>query len=276
MNRPAIVAVLLCLGVSSVGVAWHSDATQDAEIPVPPAPPASAPATTQPQQPPLAPEREAELQSTIDGYNNTYDKRTGYNTEVNAYLLRCLDRIGEIAREDARRTGQPEPPLSPPVPLALDIAMGDGRNTLALAQKGYEAHGFDISDVGVDYAIKRAAQLDLKVHVVVADAYAFDYGHERWDLVTMMYFGMPEEQMRRIKDSVKRGGYIIIERNGQEGRGFIHDEQRNPRNQLLKSFLDWDVIDYEHGLLERDWGVRRTSTSKGTVLRLLARKPPVD
>ena len=41
---------------------------------------------------------------------------------------------------------------------AEHIAMGEGRNTIALAQRGYHAVGFDVSDVGVNTARGSAAE----------------------------------------------------------------------------------------------------------------------
>ena len=42
---------------------------------------------------------------------------------------------------------------------ALDVGMGQGRNTIYLAQQGWQVTGFDLSDAGVKLARERATKL---------------------------------------------------------------------------------------------------------------------
>jgi 2-polyprenyl-3-methyl-5-hydroxy-6-metoxy-1,4-benzoquinol methylase len=51
----------------------------------------------------------------------------------------------------------------------LDIGMGQGRNALMLAERGWDVAGFDISDVAIDQAKAQAQKRGLKVNAVVAD-----------------------------------------------------------------------------------------------------------
>jgi 2-polyprenyl-3-methyl-5-hydroxy-6-metoxy-1,4-benzoquinol methylase len=45
---------------------------------------------------------------------------------------------------------------------ALDVGMGNGRNSIALAQAGWQVTGFDIASLGVEQARAKAAQLGLQ------------------------------------------------------------------------------------------------------------------
>jgi 2-polyprenyl-3-methyl-5-hydroxy-6-metoxy-1,4-benzoquinol methylase len=71
--------------------------------------------------------------------------------------------------------------------LALDVGMGQGRNTIYLAQQGWQVTGFDLSETGVKLAREQAAKLQVKVTAVVADAAAYDFGEARWDLILFSY-----------------------------------------------------------------------------------------
>src|SRR5688500_13343406 len=59
---------------------------------------------------------------------------------------------------------------------ALDIGMGQGRNSLFLAALGWEVTGFDISEVGVKQAQAEAAKRGVKLDAKVGDVDKFDYG----------------------------------------------------------------------------------------------------
>jgi SAM-dependent methyltransferase len=70
---------------------------------------------------------------------------------------------------------------------ALDVAMGQGRNSLLLAQKGWDVTGFDITTEGLRLAREQAEKAGVKIHTVEATHQEYDYGKERWDLVVLMY-----------------------------------------------------------------------------------------
>ncbi|MBV9947401.1 MAG: methyltransferase domain-containing protein, partial [Myxococcales bacterium] len=72
---------------------------------------------------------------------------------------------------------------------ALDVAMGQGRNTLYLASQGWQVTGFDISDEALRQARVSAEARKLRIDIVNADMDTWDYGSERWDLVALIYAG---------------------------------------------------------------------------------------
>ena len=68
---------------------------------------------------------------------------------------------------------------------ALDVATGEGRNAIFLAQKGWKVTGFDIANEALDSIQKRAKQQDLKINTVHASREDFDFGTNKWDLVVL-------------------------------------------------------------------------------------------
>lgn len=194
------------------------------------------------------------LRSQRDHYNRVYSDAV---TEPNAFLLHCLERIDATrVREGLSIASNSEPSLD-----ALDVAMGDGRNTIALAAQGYRASGFDMSDVGINKARRRAAELGYAIEAHVCLVHEFDFGTDRWDVVVMMYFGPSAELMARIKNSVRSGGYIIIERAGGDRL-----------NNELTPLAGWEIIYYQQGWGERDWSSRQLDPDDGAFTRVLARK----
>jgi len=179
-----------------------------------------------------------------------------YRTTPNAFLVRSLERM------------QAEHLL--PGTAALDLAMGDGRNALPLAEKGLDVTGLDISKVALDKARASAAEKGLSLKALEQDLFAFDYGSERWDLITVIYFNPAVRIFDRLEAALKPGGVIVIEGQGSEHTGDGPPPATRFRpNQLLQAFGNMRILDYEDGLFECDWFLGQPTH----VVRLMARKP---
>lgn len=89
---------------------------------------------------------------------------------------------------------------------ALDLATGEGRNAIWLADRGWEVTAIDFSRIGIDKA--RALQKrherarDLRIDWVHADVLSYDAGPASYDLVLLAYLQLPEGERRTV---VRRG-----------------------------------------------------------------------
>ncbi len=72
---------------------------------------------------------------------------------------------------------------------SLDVGMGQGRNTIYLAQQGWDSNGFDPADRAVAAAQEQARKLGVKITTQVARAEEFDWGTDTWDLIVLSYVG---------------------------------------------------------------------------------------
>jgi SAM-dependent methyltransferase len=180
-----------------------------------------------------------------------------YRTGANEFLGRVLER--------AKREH-----LVAPGDAALDLAMGDGRNALLLAESGLDVTGLDISRVALEKARATAAERKLGLHALEQDLFTYDYGEEKWSLISVIYFNPAVQIFERLKRAVKPGGLLVIEGQGSEhlGDGPPPATRFRP-NQLLKAFGDWRVLAYEDGLFECDWALGPPTH----VVRLMARRP---
>jgi cyclopropane fatty-acyl-phospholipid synthase-like methyltransferase len=64
---------------------------------------------------------------------------------------------------------------------ALDVAMGQGRNSHYLATHGWDVTGYDISEGGLTQARQLAEKAGLKIRTVTASHEEFYYGTAQWD-----------------------------------------------------------------------------------------------
>jgi len=86
---------------------------------------------------------------------------------------------------------------------ALDVACGEGRNAVWLAEQGWTVTGVDFSQVALDKARRLADQRGVMVEWVNADVVDWEPPRAGYDLVALLYLHLPEEQ-RRVAASMGR------------------------------------------------------------------------
>jgi SAM-dependent methyltransferase len=97
---------------------------------------------------------------------------------------------------------------------ALDIGMGQGRNSLFLARQGWDVTGLDIADEAVAEARAQARREKLRLNAVVTPMETFDLGTARYDLIAYVYEGCFAEQngmVEKVKAALKPGGVLVFE-----------------------------------------------------------------
>lgn len=126
--------------------------------------------------------------------------------------------------------------------IALDYAMGTGRNALYLAKLGWDVYGFDHSEVAVATAQKRAKELGLKLHTAAVPDSKYEFGKERFDLIVFSW-AMPVTDVKKTIDALKPGGIVLMECAvdyvGRNGMLKKFDDLRIERYEILRAVADW-------------------------------------
>jgi SAM-dependent methyltransferase len=97
---------------------------------------------------------------------------------------------------------------------ALDVAMGQGRNALFLAQRGWTVTGFDVSEQGLSVARANASTAGVALRAVNSAIEEFDYGTAQWDLVALVYVpasAYDAPTIAKLARALKPGGLLVIE-----------------------------------------------------------------
>jgi SAM-dependent methyltransferase len=152
---------------------------------------------------------------------------------------------------------------------ALDIGMGQGRNAIWLAERGWEVTGLEISGEG----IRRARTFEGRLHVVHQAAEEFPVGACEWDLIVGMYVhGVMLRESTRVIAGLRAGGRVVVE-------GFHRDVMKMgiqgmtggllgyKTNALLRHYLGLKIERYEETVAMADW--RRI---EAPLVRMAARK----
>ena len=97
---------------------------------------------------------------------------------------------------------------------ALDVACGEGRNAVWLADRGWQVTGVDFSDVALSKARRLADDRGVSVEWVNADVAEWDPPADSFDLVILFYLQLPEPQRSRVYSrmaaGVAPGGTLLV------------------------------------------------------------------
>jgi SAM-dependent methyltransferase len=152
---------------------------------------------------------------------------------------------------------------------SLDVGMGQGRNTIYLAQQGWDSVGFDPADKAVAAAREQAARLGVKITTHIARDTEFDWGESQWDLLVLSYIGA-RDYVDKVVRALRPGGMVVVEGFHRDvlktrpiGGGVVFDT-----NELLKLFAPLRIVRYEDTQAVADFGQVETR-----VVRLAAVKP---
>jgi len=100
-----------------------------------------------------------------------------------------------------------------PAGEAIDLGAGEGRNAVWLAMSGWTVTAVDISPVGLSKADRLAAEANVVITTVEADANTYAPDH-KVDLVVLSYLQLPPEQRERVvahaKTWLKPGGTFFL------------------------------------------------------------------
>jgi len=185
-----------------------------------------------------------------DQYNPIYRGEAGevFSTKPNAFLV-------EMVR--LRKAG-----------TALDVGMGQGRNSIFLAQQGWDVTGIDSSDEGIVQARKQADRLGLKIRAEVTTFEKFDFGENRWDLIVLTY--EPTKAIAPlVARALKPGGAVLVEDRHLDTRR-VWPAGTFADNELVTLFSGLRVLRYEDVWARPDWSARGVEER---LVRLFAEKP---
>ena len=119
---------------------------------------------------------------------------------------------------------------------ALDIACGNGRNSLYLSEKGFIVDAVDISTVATNHLAGR----DPNINVICQDIDAWEIPQNRYELVVNVRF-LDRRLFPMIQDGLRAGGVLIFE----SFIGGKKDEYCLKQNELLQAFQSFHIVYYE-------------------------------
>lgn len=150
---------------------------------------------------------------------------------------------------------------------ALDIAMGEGRNAVFLAKKGFLVEGVDISHVGLRKAQMLAAENGVKIKTINADLSTYKIKKNNYKVIANFYY-YQRDLFEKIKEGLRPGGVVIYESYTKEHQNISKTDwlEKNllKKGELRKAFSDFEILHYSE-----------TNDGKKAVASIIARKPKI-
>lgn len=158
---------------------------------------------------------------------------------------------------------------------ALDVACGEGRNSVWLASRGWRVTGVDFSHAGLAKAARLATERGVEVTLVEADVVQWRPPPASFDLVIVMYLHLVADERRQVlanaASALAPGGTLLVVghdlSNLEEGTG-------GPQDPALL-FSPEDIVEDLAGLeIERAERVKRsvvTDAAQTTAIDALVR-----
>jgi SAM-dependent methyltransferase len=97
---------------------------------------------------------------------------------------------------------------------ALDLACGEGRNAVWLAEHGWQVTGVDFAAVGLEKARRLANARGVQGEWIAADLLEYRPEHQAFDLVLVLYLQLPASGrapvLRAAANAVADGGTLLV------------------------------------------------------------------
>jgi cyclopropane fatty-acyl-phospholipid synthase-like methyltransferase len=104
-----------------------------------------------------------------------------------------------------------------PKGTVLDLGMGEGRNAIFLAEKGFTVEGVDVSKTAIDRSIHLARERKLDINGYVGDLRNFKIAKQKYSLIIAAGASLNflkkseiEDIAKRIKSGLKKDGFVFV------------------------------------------------------------------
>jgi SAM-dependent methyltransferase len=129
----------------------------------------------------------------------------------------------------------------------IDLAGGEGRNTVFFAERGWQAENIDLSSVGLEKCERLAAEKNVSDLVFTTNASALNFLSQLApvDLGVIAYLQIPQEQLTvaitRLVENIKPGGVFFgvwhALENLKDGFGGPQNPEVLPSESSMKTLL---------------------------------------
>ncbi len=138
---------------------------------------------------------------------------------------------------------------------ALDVAMGKGRNSLYLAEHGFDVEGVDIDETSVKACEEEALKRKVNVKTQVADLTDYKILPDSYNVILCFNY-LQRDLVPQMKAGLKKGGIILyetflIDNHIRFGKP-KHREYCFERNELKSFFNDFKILHYKEGSVTED------------------------
>jgi 2-polyprenyl-3-methyl-5-hydroxy-6-metoxy-1,4-benzoquinol methylase len=139
----------------------------------------------------------------------------------------------------------------------LDLGMGEGRNAVFLARKGFNVTGIDISSVAVRKAQLLAKEVGVRIEGVTIPVEEYRPPKELFDAVICFYY-VDRKLNEKILSYLKPGGLLIYEAHTDKQKTIKGNEKYESQyllrsQELLGMFKKMRILKYEEPIHQGEY-----------------------
>jgi len=162
----------------------------------------------------------------------------------------------------------------------LDLGVGEGRDALFLAKKGFDVTGVDISETAIKKFLKLAKKFKVKVKGIVADISKFEFD-KNYDIIisiaTLHFLSKKNIKLliKKIKEHTNKNGPNLITVFTVEDPGYkIHPRKLYyfKKGELRNFYNDWKILHYRECLTKPERHGKDGKWHRHGIAILLAKK----
>ncbi|MFH1290462.1 MAG: methyltransferase domain-containing protein [Nanoarchaeota archaeon] len=160
---------------------------------------------------------------------------------------------------------------------ALDLGVGEGRDAVFLAKKGFDVTGLDISETGIRHFLELAKKEKVNVTGTVEDIAKFEF-EENYDLlISLSTFQFIERKeilkvIARMKEHTKEAGINVItafnEDNPYKEFAYLFK-----KNELKDFYSGWEILEYKEEITPLEKHGKDERPHRHGITSIIARKP---
>lgn len=131
----------------------------------------------------------------------------------------------------------------------LDLGMGEGRNAVFLARKGFKVTGVDISSVAIRKAKRLAQEFGVQLKTVTSSAENYSVQEGSFDSIICFYF-VDRDLNKKLVEWLRPGGILIYESHTSQQRSVKGSESYDLKylldpGELLTMFPGFKILKFE-------------------------------
>ena len=131
----------------------------------------------------------------------------------------------------------------------LDMGMGEGRNAVFLARKGFDVLGIDISSVAIKKARRLAVEQGVKIKAKIASLNNYKIREDSFDAI-VCFFYVDRSLVQKMQKWLKPGGVLIFQAHTEKQKAVAKIGKENEKyllkeGELLSMFKGMKILKYE-------------------------------
>ncbi len=136
----------------------------------------------------------------------------------------------------------------------LDIGAGEGKNSIFLAENGFNVTAIDISRIAIEKISKLAEEKSLNIETEVADIKDFNFSHN-YDVIiaNLIFHHLSKDEtlmiIKNIKSHTRSGGLNLINAITKEGDFYkdnpTTDKFFSSQGEIKSIYSDWEILEFQ-------------------------------